>query len=160
MSNNNTTQKKIAKRLVNQDGRETNGTKEAKETKLVAPKPKARIIAPMPEHMKREREEAKKLENAEDDAIKQQAAKPRINMEMLSINREKMHKKKHGFSSETPSPSKAQPLQKRKKFEETHTRVTTYIENDQLKQLRMIKDRYNIPMTEVIYNALEEYLTK
>lgn len=154
MSNNNTTQKKIAKRLVNQEGRET------KETKLVPSKPKARIKVPMPEHMKREREEARKSENIEGDATKQQTSKPRINMEMLSINREKMHKKKQKVSSEVPSPSKAQPLQKRKKFEDTHKRITTYVNESNHKKLNELRTEYRIPISENINKALSEYFKR
>lgn len=47
---------------------------------------------------------------------------------------------------------------KRKRFEEANTRVTTYIDNDQLEQLRNIKKEYNVPMTEVIHKALAAYL--
>lgn len=50
-------------------------------------------------------------------------------------------------------------VEKRKRFEEINTRVTTYIDNEQLKQLRQIKQEYNVPMTEVIYKALAAYLT-
>lgn len=61
-------------------------------------------------------------------------------------------------SEENSKLEKKLGIGKRKRFEDANTRVTTYIENDHLKQLRMIKDKYNIPMTEVIYKALEEYL--
>lgn len=50
-------------------------------------------------------------------------------------------------------------VSKRKRFEDVNTRITTYIDNDQLKQLRKIKQQYNVPMTEVIYKALAAYLT-
>ncbi|PIC95704.1 hypothetical protein CSV69_10210 [Sporosarcina sp. P26b] len=48
---------------------------------------------------------------------------------------------------------------KRNRFEDANTRVTTYIDNDQLEQLRKIKKEYNVPMTEVIHKALAAYLT-
>ena len=50
-------------------------------------------------------------------------------------------------------------IRKRKRFEDANTRVTTYIDNDQLEQLRKIKKEYNVPMTEVIHKALAAYLT-
>ena len=52
------------------------------------------------------------------------------------------------------------PLTKRKTFAETHTRITTYLENEVNDKLRKLSKELNIPVKELINKSLKEFFNQ
>ena len=52
------------------------------------------------------------------------------------------------------------PLTKRKPFSESHTRITTYLENEVNDKLRKLSKELNIPVKELINKAIKDFFNQ
>ena len=63
-------------------------------------------------------------------------------------------------TTSTSNSTELEKLKKKSSFNETHTRITTYLENEVSAKVKKLKEEMNIPVKELINTALKEFFEK
>ena len=116
-----------------------------------------------PERLRKEDKE----ETAQDEP-KQEQEPPKSTRKKVKLNKSKDTKTEQATSTatETSAPkatgleTNLKTLKRKKSFDETHTRITTYLENEVNTKVRKLNKELNIPVKELINTSLKEFFQK
>lgn len=133
----------------------------------------ARKYPVTPKHLRKDNQEEASQPTQEES--NQEQEQPKSTRKKVKLNKSKDAKTEQATSTATkttPNTATAsaaktsepanslETLKKRKTFNETHTRLTTYLENEVNNKLRKIANELNIPVKELINKSLKESFKK
>ena len=119
-----------------------------------------------PERLRKDNKEEISPPPQEEPKQEQETTKSTRKKVKLNKSKDKKTEQATSTVTETSAPkatgleTNLKTLKRKKSFDETHTRITTYLENEVNTKVRKLNKELNIPVKELINTSLKEFFKK